>query len=84
MSWTGHSLSYEKKLFKLDYSAKYMDPFNERELLEYMKSIALSLRNIDRKIDDMTMSLREIAASQLDEGGDEEDEVAIEQEEAKE
>ena len=42
-----------------------MDPFTEKDLIENLKSIATSLRNIDTKMDDMTMSLRELAASEL-------------------
>jgi len=43
-----------------------MDPFTEKEITDCLKSIAVSLRNIDRKIDDMAMSLRELAASGVD------------------
>ncbi len=45
-----------------------MDPFAEKELIENLRSIAISLRNMDRKMDDMIMSMREMAASELDEG----------------
>lgn len=48
-----------------------MDPFTEKELMDNLKSIAVSLRNIDRKIDDMAISLREIAS-----GSDSEDEIS--------
>ena len=44
-----------------------MDPFTEKDLIDNLKSIATSLRNIDTKMDDMTMSLRELAASELTE-----------------
>ena len=56
-----------------------MDPFTEKDLIENLKSIATSLRNIDTKMDDMTMSLRELAASQLE--GEDIDEVADKTEE---
>ncbi len=39
-----------------------MDPFTEKELIENLKSIALSLRNMDRKMDDIALSLRELAS----------------------
>jgi len=39
-----------------------MDPFTEKDFLDSLKSIAVSLRNMDRKMDDITLSLREIAA----------------------
>ncbi|MDP1729174.1 MAG: hypothetical protein Q8L27_03165 [archaeon] len=44
-----------------------MDPFVEKDLIENLRSIALSLRNIDRKMDDMAMSIRELAATEQDE-----------------
>ncbi|MEK6886070.1 MAG: hypothetical protein AABX17_03830 [Nanoarchaeota archaeon] len=43
-----------------------MDPFAEKELIDNLRSIAISLRNMDRKMDDMTLSLRELAASEND------------------
>ena len=50
-----------------------MDPFTEKDLIECLKSIATSLRNIDTKMDDMTLSLRELVAS----GFEDEDEDII-------
>ena len=44
-----------------------MDPFTEKDLIDCLKSMAVSLRNIDTKMDDMTQSLREIAAAKLEE-----------------
>jgi len=56
-----------------------MDPFSERDIIESLKSMAVSLRNIDRKLDDIALSLRELASSEeIDKDGDE-----IEAEEAK-
>ena len=56
-----------------------MDPFSERDIIESLKSMAVSLRNIDRKLDDIALSLREFASSEeIDKDGDE-----IEAEEAK-
>ena len=43
-----------------------MDPFSERDIIESLKSMAASLRNIDRKIDDIAMSLRELNSSDED------------------
>ena len=40
-----------------------MDPFSERDIIESLKSMAVSLRNIDRKLDDIALSLREFASS---------------------
>jgi len=40
-----------------------MDPFTEKELIDNLKSIAISLRNMDRKMDDIAISLRELASS---------------------
>ncbi len=39
-----------------------MDPFAEKDLIENLKSIALSLRNMDRKMDDLTNAIREMGA----------------------
>jgi hypothetical protein len=39
-----------------------MDPFTEKDLIDNMKSIAASLRNIDRKLDDLTSAVREAGA----------------------
>ena len=44
-----------------------MDPFTEKDLIDCLKSIAVSLRNIDTKMDDMTLSLRELVASKTEE-----------------
>lgn len=44
-----------------------MDPFAEKELIDNLRSIAISLRNMDRKMDDIAVSLREMSASKLDE-----------------
>ena len=41
-----------------------MDPFAEKELIDNLKSIAISLRNMDRKMDDIAISLRELASSE--------------------
>ena len=52
------------KVFKFDFLFYYkMDPFTEKDLIENMRSIATSLRNIDRKFDDVALSLRELSAS---------------------
>ena len=45
-----------------------MDPFTEKDLIDNLRSIAASLRNIDRKLDDVALSLRELSSS-----GDEDD-----------
>jgi hypothetical protein len=58
-------LSFPDFLFLLNkkYRSKIkMDPFTEKDLIENMKSIALSLRNIDRKMDDLTTAIREMGA----------------------
>lgn len=39
-----------------------MDPFTEKDLIENMKSIASSLRNMDRKMDDIVVAIREMGA----------------------
>lgn len=39
-----------------------MDPFTEKEMLDHLKSIAISLRNMDRKMDDIALSLRDLAS----------------------
>jgi hypothetical protein len=36
-----------------------MDPFTEKDLIENLKSIASSLRNMDRKMDDLVTAVRE-------------------------
>ncbi len=54
-----------------------MDPFTEKEITDCLKSIAVSLRNIDRKLDDMALSLREL--NSFDEDEDDDIEVSIEE-----
>lgn len=44
-----------------------MDPYTEKDIVDCLKSMAASLRNIDRKMDDMAMSIRELAATEKDE-----------------
>lgn len=39
-----------------------MDPFTEKDLIENLRSIAVSLRNMDRKMDDLTTAIREFGA----------------------
>jgi len=36
-----------------------MDPFTEKEMIDCLKSIAVSLRNMDRKMDDLVVAIRE-------------------------
>ena len=44
-----------------------MDPFTEKDLIENLRSIALSLRNMDRKMDDLIRSIQDFGADLLDE-----------------
>ena len=44
-----------------------MDPFVEKDIVDCLKSIALSLRNMDRKMDDIALSLREFVSAEEDE-----------------
>ncbi len=44
-----------------------MDPFIEKEMIDHLKSIAISLRNMDRKMDDIALSLRDLALLEEDE-----------------
>lgn len=37
-----------------------MDPFAEKDMIECLQSIASSLRNMDRKMDEMIMAVREV------------------------
>lgn len=39
-----------------------MDPFVEKDLIDNLKSIAISLRNMDRKMDDIVSAIREMTA----------------------
>jgi len=39
-----------------------MDPFTEKDLIEELRSIALSLRNMDRKMDDLIRSVQDFGA----------------------
>jgi len=39
-----------------------MDPFTEKDLIDNLRSIASSLRNMDRKMDDLTNAIREFGA----------------------
>jgi hypothetical protein len=56
-----------------------MDQFTERDLIENLKSIALSLRNIDRKLDELIDVVREANADVLvDEEDIDENEEPIE------
>lgn len=37
-----------------------MDPFTEKDLIECLRNIAGSLKNIDAKMADMTLAIREM------------------------
>ena len=52
-----------------------MDPFTEKDIIDSLRSMAVSLRNIDRKLDDIALSLREMADSEGDSDG-ESDEIS--------
>ena len=39
-----------------------MDPFVEKELIDCLKAISATLNNIDTRIEDMTIAIREIGA----------------------
>jgi len=60
------TFSFRQREISRKRKLKNMDPFAEKELIDNLRSIAISLRNMDRKMDDMTMSLRELAASEND------------------
>jgi len=47
-----------------------MDVFTEKEIVDCLKSMAVSLRNLDRKLDDIAVSLREIASSEGEDNKD--------------
>lgn len=46
-----------------------MDPFVEKELIDCLKAISATLNNIDTRIEDMTIAIREIGA-ELATGGE--------------
>lgn len=52
-----------------------MDPFTEKDLIDNLRSIASSLRNMDRKMDDLTAAIREMGLelAECDEESGEED-----------
>jgi len=54
-----------------------MDPFTEKDLIEELRSIALSLRNMDRKMDDLIRSVQDFGAD-ISEGLDNGDEKEVE------
>jgi hypothetical protein len=37
-----------------------MDPFIEKDMIDCLRSMASSLRNMDRKMDELTLAVREI------------------------
>jgi hypothetical protein len=45
-----------------------MDPFVEKELIDCLKAISATLNNIDTRIEDMTIAIREIGAELVDGG----------------
>jgi hypothetical protein len=55
-----------------------MDPFAEKDMIDCLKSIASSLRNIDRKIDELTIAVREASIGLDPNAEDIEDEEAEE------
>ena len=44
-----------------------MDPYVERELIDCLKTIALSLKNMEKKMDDISLAIREANATIMDE-----------------
>jgi ABC-type transporter Mla subunit MlaD len=56
-----------------------MDPFAEKDLIENLKSIASSLRNMDRKMDELIRSVQDFGAdiSETDDIADSEPENKV-------
>lgn len=44
-----------------------MDPYVERELIDCLKNIASSLNNMEKKMDDISLAIREANAAIMDE-----------------
>ena len=44
-----------------------MDPYVERELIDCLKNISLSLNNMEKKMDDISLAIREANAAIMDE-----------------
>lgn len=71
-----------------------MDPFTEKEIVDNLKSIASSLRDMKKEMADMNLAIREAAANALAEeedydeegleGEDDSEEILIEEDEADE
>ena len=53
-----------------------MDPFTEKDIVDNLRSIAASLRNMDRKMDDIVRSIQDFGAdfseTEEDESGENE------------
>ena len=56
-----------------------MDPFTEKDMIECLRSIASSMRNMDRKMDELIMAVREVGLG-LEESGDNVDDTIDSQE----
>lgn len=52
-----------------------MDPYTERDMIECLRSIAVSLKSMDAKLDDISSAIREANADLIleEDSGDEED-----------
>lgn len=56
-----------------------MDPFAEKDLIDMLKSIALSLREIRAELADLNVAVRELAVEETEDIGDEDGEEEIEE-----
>jgi hypothetical protein len=56
-----------------------MDPFAEKDMIECLTSIASSMRNMDRKMDELIMAVREVGLGLEDSEGEVDDIVNSEE-----
>jgi len=45
-----------------------MDPFTEKELIDCLKAISSTLNNIDSRIEELTMAVRELGIEEEEDG----------------
>lgn len=58
-----------------------MDPFTEKDMIECLRAISATLNNIDSRLEELTLAVREIG---LGLEGNEEDDLASREEESQE
>jgi len=54
-----------------------MDPYTEKELIDCLKAISITLNNINRRLEELTLAVRELSLEEDDNFDDSGEEIGV-------